>query len=409
MNVHVELQHARKVNSNTADDPVSTVSHSLIVEVKVTQRESIYPYIAPRHLGMSKPSNRGPLTNPSAKTLEYFSIGCRHPASVRIERTRLDVLSVITVDGNKHSAHEVLQALNYGTNPLFSQLAESRGFRYTTDTHCIWDEALVYDFAKSLFGAGTHDLGIQHFGAANSGGVLQGTLKDRLRSEDIRILVESINLFNVLGLRRRFPHSFLVTSVSRFVTYWKRGVRDETSGSVTESPDYDNFLHESKEFWKDLFRNYTLERSLTGLENLYPDFVFNEDRWEEPMDIFLMKRFSGLLSGKNLEDIVRLSPREDIISYLRMDSESGNHNTWRSELLSVVGIADMETRRRDELLGPLDELKASNLFAGPFGVGLTKYPSEHLTFVDGVLRLLNIKNLFAIYPYQRLGIARYVH
>lgn len=52
----------------------------------------------------------------------------------------------------------------------------------------------------------------------------------------------------------------------------------------------------------------------------------------------------------------------------------------RLKFLKALGISETETQRKDEIRGPLDELKASNLLSGPFRLVLTENPSEHLTF-----------------------------
>src|SRR5271169_1699784 len=52
----------------------------------------------------------------------------------------------------------------------------------------------------------------------------------------------------------------------------------------------------------------------------------------------------------------------------------------RSQFLASIGITEAETRKKDNALGPLDELKAANLCSGPFRVTLTTHPAEHLTF-----------------------------
>jgi hypothetical protein len=57
--------------------------------------------------------------------------------------------------------------------------------------------------------------------------------------------------------------------------------------------------------------------------------------------------------------------------------------------------------------GSLDELRASNILAGPFRIRITSTPSEHLTFDDShgrpVIRLLSGDRILMIYVAQRTG------
>jgi hypothetical protein len=76
--------------------------------------------------------------------------------------------------------------------------------------------------------------------------------------------------------------------------------------------------------------------------------------------------------------------------------------------MSTTSVSWTDLKIKDEILGSLDELKASNLIAGPFG--LTYKPAEHLTFSGShcrsTARLLDIKSLFRLYIPQRTGVAR---
>ena len=69
------------------------------------------------------------------------------------------------------------------------------------------------------------------------------------------------------------------------------------------------------------------------------------------------------------------------------------------------------TKRPDLLHGPIDELKASNILAGPFELCLTDQPSEHLTFAEvrgkTTLRILELDGIFRFaYRLQRTGVAK---
>jgi len=83
---------------------------------------------------------------------------------------------------------------------------------------------------------------------------------------------------------------------------------------------------------------------------------------------------------------------------------------YRWEALRTLGITDAETIPKD-IVGPLDDLKASNLLRGPFNIKLTQSAAEHLTFrgphSHSTLRLLGINEIFKVYHIHRSGIARY--
>lgn len=82
----------------------------------------------------------------------------------------------------------------------------------------------------------------------------------------------------------------------------------------------------------------------------------------------------------------------------------------RHLLLSATGILDSETRECP-LYGSLDNLKASDIRAGPFGLSITTEPRDHLTFErvndQDHLRILSIGSIFNQYSVQRLGFTRY--
>jgi len=82
----------------------------------------------------------------------------------------------------------------------------------------------------------------------------------------------------------------------------------------------------------------------------------------------------------------------------------------RSEFLNAIGITETELRKQGPAFGPLDELKAANLCAGPFRVRLTDVPVEHLTFSgshkQSSLRVLDIESIFRLYLPQRTRVAR---
>ena len=80
----------------------------------------------------------------------------------------------------------------------------------------------------------------------------------------------------------------------------------------------------------------------------------------------------------------------------------------RAKFLDIIGLIEFETRTKDDLFDHLDELKASNLLAGPFNVKLTSDPWEHLAFNQSqkrwTVRILDFNSIFRLYIPQRTGI-----
>lgn len=99
---------------------------------------------------------------------------------------------------------------------------------------------------------------------------------------------------------------------------------------------------------------------------------------------------------------------EILLKDLRMRLEGMHPN--REKLLTIIGVTEAETKMQTDLLGPLDELKASNLRSGPFKIELTDHTWAHLTFSrsDGrsTIRVLKIDVIFRLYACQRTAMAR---
>ena len=101
------------------------------------------------------------------------------------------------------------------------------------------------------------------------------------------------------------------------------------------------------------------------------------------------------------------------VSFLHADGGSVPDNRIRLKFLCALGLSSSEAKSRkyQDFWGPLDELRASHLIAGPFQVSLTQVPSEHLTFDDThgspTLRLLHLDRVLDYYIVQRSGLATY--
>lgn len=82
----------------------------------------------------------------------------------------------------------------------------------------------------------------------------------------------------------------------------------------------------------------------------------------------------------------------------------------RRLLLLATGISEADCLDAN-LQGPLDDLNASNILAGPFKIELTSESYQHLTFAKlrngWTLRVLDLQSIFKFYAIQRTGIVRY--
>jgi hypothetical protein len=99
-----------------------------------------------------------------------------------------------------------------------------------------------------------------------------------------------------------------------------------------------------------------------------------------------------------------------VLEWQLQDQVESSELDYRWEALSAFGISETETTQKD-IVGPLDDLKASNLCRGPFNIEITQTAAKHLTFKGphshSTLRLLHIDEIFKLYGLHRSGIARY--
>ena len=108
---------------------------------------------------------------------------------------------------------------------------------------------------------------------------------------------------------------------------------------------------------------------------------------------------------------IDLSPETlpHILEFHLQDQTEPNLFNFRTEALRNFGITETETIKKD-IVGPLDDLKASNLLRGPFNIDIARNHPEHLTFMGphshSTLRLLHIDGIFALYCIHRSGLAR---
>ena len=139
---------------------------------------------------------------------------------------------------------------------------------------------------------------------------------------------------------------------------------------------------------------------------------------EMAVKVFHLSRFiDSLLGDGQYHTILNKAPTRwtkglrDEVLINRLQLQTNEDNYFRDAFICITGLTAVDLRNKDDIIGPLDELKASNFLKGPFAIALTEKPSEHLTFSGShrksTLRLLDLKTIFRLYIPQRVGIARY--
>lgn len=213
-----------------------------------------------------------------------------------------------------------------------------------------------------------------------------------------------------------FPHSYLISSVIRFVKFLRYTLEGRLNPGDAKKPV--DFFEESKDFWTTMFGEHPLYYpSDVGLGDIDPEFKIS---WVDlaKSDINPRNTFSLLVLNEGRQFVRSFhsgqtwNPRPDsLVRDLQMPSPE--RSNLRTTILLISGIAEMECQGESDLRGPLDELKAGNLVAGPFKLNLTRNPFEHLTFIGThsktTVLLLDTESMFNLYPLQRIGLATYVN
>jgi hypothetical protein len=150
------------------------------------------------------------------------------------------------------SAPDVVHSLNYGGTAVFRCLNSTWGlYKGHTSTYCIWDKALVFDLAESLFQKGNVLDRTNHTGYCEG---ITPTFIDRCNSEERHVLLETLGKFShtFAGGNFMFPHSYLVAGLLRFISYLREGVKVKHISSDAHF-GAQSFMKESAEIWKSIF------------------------------------------------------------------------------------------------------------------------------------------------------------
>jgi len=277
----------------------------------------------------------------------------------------------------------------------------------------IWDRSLLNDFARVLLD-NKKDV-YKVVSGVNLG--LRGRFEDYMAAENLELLGVLHSFPGVLGRGNfRPPNSYIVRDLVSSVQYLKESI-PSTSLPAERNPSHCTAMLQS--YWSQTLKGTYL--MLNELSNrLTENFQSSPsiDRGERAVAVFHLARFmDSLLGDGQYVTILDQTPtrwakvRKEEILIKRLQLHSVEDHYFKEAFLSIAGISHTDLKMKDDMLGPIDELKASNLVAGPFGVALTDKPSEHLTFSGShsrsTVRLLDIKGLFRLYIPQRTGVARY--
>ena len=200
---------------------------------------------------------------------------------MHLRRANLSDGPGVMIEDHRYSRSEVLQALNYGFDPSWV-LSSGAGWQFhesvaryphrSPSSCCIWDQALVQDFADCLVGQTANNLRSDLIWP----GLYSGQ-KDRLTHRDFNsrvalleqlILREAFRELYQSCQRARaewrfvFPHSYLVIELIRLVKFLADSVMRNDTQESTE-PMVGRFISESRKFWISTFGNVLKVPGLT--------------------------------------------------------------------------------------------------------------------------------------------------
>jgi hypothetical protein len=169
--------------------------------------------------------------------------------SDRIIRTWIDPANIppIDVNGEKYSALEVIDALNYGTrSSLSSKLAMV--WRHREDIRNLsqlWDRSLVNDFANELFN--NRKDAYKAIRGINLG--LVGKFEDYMASENVQLLFGVLKSFPGILSSNDFrpPNSFIIFDLISTIMYLKENIEISAHSRKPSPRDCAELLDE---FWK---------------------------------------------------------------------------------------------------------------------------------------------------------------
>jgi hypothetical protein len=375
------------------------------------------PYIPPERLGLQSPG-KGSIYLMRSNLKAYRE--CKFVNGVLFtRRVDLQLLPHLDVDGHPRPAADILQALNYGNNPLFSDIEWNWGFKPdVAQFYSIWDEALVDSLSECMFGATQRpNVWLNNLSSEMD---LKG-FEERRSLEDSKIVLRALASISLPEhcFKIRFPHSFVVASMVFLIRLWREVV---APGPSNWEEGVHVFIDQIQGWWQHTFLDGIFPNSsmvslkvasrgpfvgCNGTGNVtYQDRPLRE--LVHRMSLAILNILSYINLGQR--PLIACGSVKPAILALNLNMKSIRGSFWRSQFILALGLTETETLGRGELTGHLDELKASNLLKGPFEITLTSHPGEHLTFDNShrqSVNILDIENIFRLYPAQRTGIIRY--
>lgn len=158
------------------------------------------------------------------------------------------------LDGVEYSPGDVLNALNYGDDPLFAQLTSAWSSREDIrNMSNIWDTSLLNELAVKLYGSDRR-------------GFVFGGFGSRLYLADNDILIGLLLVYcgaycydEVITL---FPHSYALLDLYEFVRYLRNTVKKDFSGELTLTLP-DEFERKRRELWRKISGTLDFNTMLT--------------------------------------------------------------------------------------------------------------------------------------------------
>lgn len=169
------------------------------------------------------------------------------------------------MDGHQRPAANILQAINYGDNPLFSDIEWNWGFKpEVAQFYSIWDEALVDSLSECMFGATQRP---KIWWNSLSFEMEPKGFEERRRLEDSKIVLRALASISLPEhcFKIRFPHSFVVATLVFFIRFWREVV---TPGPSNWEEGVHVFIDRIQAWWQDIFSNGTSPNSSMSVVSL---------------------------------------------------------------------------------------------------------------------------------------------
>lgn len=306
-----------------------------------------------------------------------------------------------------------MDALNYGTSPIFSNITNLLTERPDLKTLLfdIIDNSLLGDLKAAMFGKEETYL-YSDLDEPKSSITYISAFAETIRSYDSHLFFGPIWRY-CRESQARVPYSYIIKELCELVELAKDNVDiNFESRAVTK------FRADREVFWEAAFGNSPEDITDHILETIQPGYAFDSNLMLPSLDG--MEEFHRFLRGQEKESAPSAEGEgvyhgtiiQRLDKHLRAVPLSAKH-TLREEFLQYVGVYDLVNGVNPLLVGPLDELRAPSLQAGYFRIALTTKPAEHLMFDESsgrpTVKLLDFPTIFQLYIPQRVGLARYVN